>query len=83
MSQGGNDKDSKGQKSVKQPIPIWPEWSDQDIGSEKWVCFDDCSYEYFGESFIVYHLYHAIFQDISHKGKDKEKGKSPNLVSEE
>ena len=32
---------------------------------------------------IVYHLYHAIFQDISHKGKDKEKGKSPNLVSEE
>jgi hypothetical protein len=38
LSQGGNDKDSKGQKGIKHPISIWPEWSDQDIASEKWVC---------------------------------------------
>ena len=38
MSQGGNDKDNKGQKGIKNPISIWPEWSDQDIASEKWVC---------------------------------------------
>lgn len=35
---GGNDKEGKGQKVVKQPFTIWPEWSDQDIASEKWVC---------------------------------------------
>jgi hypothetical protein len=38
VSQGGNDKD-KGQKVIKHPISIWPEWSDQDIASEKWVCY--------------------------------------------
>ena len=32
--------------------------------------------------FYSYQLFNFVFQDISHKGKDKEKGKSPNLVSE-
>lgn len=27
-------------------------------------------------------IYFTFSQDISHKGKDKEKGKSPNLVSD-
>lgn len=30
------DGDDKGKK-IKQPIIIWPEWSDQDINQEKWV----------------------------------------------
>lgn len=47
-----NEKDEKGKKA-KAPIVIWPEWTEQDIGQEKW--------------------------DTSHKPKEKEKGKSPNL----
>ena len=38
VSQGlGHDKDDKAKKGHKQPIFIWPEWSDQDIAAEKWV----------------------------------------------
>lgn len=48
-----NEKDEKNKKA-KLPIVIWPEWTEQDIGQEKW--------------------------DTSHKAKEKEKGKSPNLV---
>ena len=31
------EKDERGRKVLKQPIPVWPEWTDQDIASEKWV----------------------------------------------
>lgn len=31
-----NEKDEKSKKA-KQPIVIWPEWTEQDIGQEKWV----------------------------------------------
>ena len=31
-----NEKDEKAKKA-KQPIVIWPEWNEQDIGQEKWV----------------------------------------------
>lgn len=38
VSQGlGHEKDEKTRRGYKQPISIWPEWSDQDIASEKWV----------------------------------------------
>ncbi|XP_065057122.1 androglobin-like isoform X2 [Rhopilema esculentum] len=30
------EKDEKGRKIGKVPIPVWPEWSDQDIAAEKW-----------------------------------------------
>ena len=32
------EKDEKGRKGGKVSIPVWPEWSDQDIAAEKWVC---------------------------------------------
>ena len=31
-----NEKDDKAKKA-KQPIVIWPEWTEQDIAQEKWV----------------------------------------------
>ena len=31
-----NEKDEKSKKA-KQPIVIWPEWTEQDINQEKWV----------------------------------------------
>ena len=31
-----NEKDEKAKKA-KQPIVIWPEWTEQDIAQEKWV----------------------------------------------
>ena len=31
-----NEKDEKSKKA-KAPIVIWPEWTEQDIGQEKWV----------------------------------------------
>ena len=31
-----NEKEEKAKKA-KQPIVIWPEWTEQDIGQEKWV----------------------------------------------
>ena len=31
-----NEKDDK-VKKAKQPIVIWPEWTEQDIAQEKWV----------------------------------------------
>lgn len=31
-----NEKDEKSKKA-KQPIVIWPEWTEQDIAQEKWV----------------------------------------------
>ena len=38
VSQGiGHEKDEKTRKGHKQPIFIWPEWSEQDIAAEKWV----------------------------------------------
>ncbi|XP_066285114.1 androglobin-like isoform X10 [Branchiostoma lanceolatum] len=42
-----------GSDTKKGKLPLWPEWNDNDLNSEKW--------------------------DASHKGKDKEKGKSPSL----
>eukprot|EP00794_Sanderia_malayensis_P000438 gene438-1079_t len=30
------EKDEKGRKGNKVPIPVWPEWTDQDIAAEKW-----------------------------------------------
>ncbi|KAI8520829.1 hypothetical protein Bbelb_005830 [Branchiostoma belcheri] len=42
-----------GSDTKKGKLPLWPEWNDNDVNSEKW--------------------------DASHKGKDKEKGKSPSL----
>ena len=41
-----NEKDDKSKKA-KQPIIIWPEWSEQDIGQEKWV-----SHKYFTTFYI-------------------------------
>lgn len=80
MSQGGNDKDGKGQKAVKQPISIWPEWSDQDIGSEKWViCFDD-SYDYASESFhSLSSLLFLSSRTYLIKGKTRKKGRVQTL----
>ena len=31
-----NEKEEKAKKA-KQPIVIWPEWTEQDIAQEKWV----------------------------------------------
>ncbi|XP_035685724.1 androglobin-like [Branchiostoma floridae] len=42
-----------GSDTKRGKLPLWPEWNDNDVNSEKW--------------------------DASHKGKDKEKGKSPSL----
>ena len=39
-----NEKDEKSKKA-KAPIVIWPEWTEQDIGQEKWVLENDCTYK--------------------------------------
>ena len=73
---------------MKQKLVVWPEWSDADINAEKWVR-KDCTYVYTHihthtphpltpHTYIRNHQYlYILFQDVAHKGKEKDKSKSP------
>ena len=55
-SQMNDDKTSAKKKS---PIPLWPEWTDQEIANEKWVChryFWNCLYHELSIFFNVSNL---------------------------